>query len=66
VDYRPYFIGVQTQNGSEVYKIDGSGGTTPVSNSLIDLGNATWPGTASNPRIGRLSISDRMIQLNVD
>ncbi len=67
---RPYFIGVQTQGGFTTAKITGVAGggisITPVSDRLIDLGNATFPGMMSAPRIGKLSISDKMIQFNVD
>lgn len=65
-DFRPYFIGVQTQGGFETYDILFTGDTVEVSDQLLDLTNATWPGTASDPRIGKLSIADRMISLFID
>jgi len=67
---RPYFIGVQTQGGFSTHKLGvavGGGITiTPVSDRLIDLGDATFPGLMSAPRIGKLSVSDKLIQFNVD
>ncbi len=62
---RPYFIGVQTQGGFDTHKLTGTV-PTPVSNRLIDLGSATFPSTSSAPRIGKFSVSDKMIHLNVD
>ena len=55
-----------TQGGYQTFSIDSTGGTASVSDDLLDLGNATFPGTDSEPRIGKLSISDRMINLFID
>lgn len=67
---RPYFIGVQTQGGfttSKIVVVAGGGiSLVPVSDRLIDLGNATLPNLNAAPQIGKLSISDRLIYFNVD
>lgn len=67
---QPYFVGVQTQGGFPAHgfitQIDGSLGLRPLSRDFIDLGDATLPDSGSAPRIGRLSLSDKMCVLNVD
>ncbi len=66
VQTRPYFIGAQTQGGFPTFKLDPTGALVPVSSQLIDLGDATFLNQNSQPRIGKLSISDKMIYLNVN
>ncbi len=68
---RPFFYGVQTTRGFPTFKIGPTspGGPIvpiPVVDRFIDLGSSTLPQAQGAPVIGKRSIVDKVIELNVE